>query len=118
LMTQDNAKVPNPHLQKLLRSHRNLADFLVRILDIYFDDVPGKKPQLNYRPLQDLFEKKDADLSKETKDAREIRSVSTQIIILGLVAVTVYTVVYNEHGQHLWARLTAEEDLETGVAVV
>jgi hypothetical protein len=118
LMSEDNAKVPNPHLQKLIRSHRNLADFLNRVLDLYFDDVLGKKPQLNYRPLQELFEKKDIELSKETKEAREFRSVSTQIIILGLVAVTVYTVVYNEFGQKLWTRLTAEEDLETGVAVV
>jgi len=39
-----------------------LEQFLARVLEIYFDDAPGKAPALNYRPLQTLFEKKEAEV--------------------------------------------------------
>ncbi len=57
-------------------------------------------------------------MTKEAKEAREFRVASTQFVIAGLVALTVYAVAYNESGQRFWARLTEEEDVQTGVSVL
>jgi len=75
-------------------------------------------------------------LTKEAKESRELRVASTQFIIGGMIALTVYAMAYffscpsglhlpsrsitsyNESGQQFWTRLTSDDDVQTGVAVL
>jgi len=106
LMTEVTAQLQNAKIAEHIRGHRNLVEYLNRIVDNFYDPRASRyqRPEINYKPLQALEEKKAAEQPKESADEATIRSHSTFFVLAGIAALIFYAANYNEQMQEFLER--------------
>eukprot|EP01125_Pyxidicula_operculata_P004976 TRINITY_DN1837_c0_g1_i1.p1 TRINITY_DN1837_c0_g1~~TRINITY_DN1837_c0_g1_i1.p1 ORF type:complete len:309 (+),score=58.95 TRINITY_DN1837_c0_g1_i1:960-1886(+) len=104
LATQYAPQLQKDVLRKLIGSHDNLVDFINRMDDLY--SHPTEVVHCNYKPIEKYIKSK-----KENDEKKLAVKHSSYAIIIGLVAVMIYSTVFNKFTRSL-AQLQDDDDDE------